>query len=568
MSDANGTADLVFVNGPVYTVDAARSWARAVAVKAGTIVGRRDRRRRPRVDRARTPRSSTWRGRMLLPGFQDAHVHPPASGFEMLRCDLNELYSLEEYRARSSRTTPRPTPTPRGSWAAAGTWTSSPAGRRPRRCSTRSSPTGRRILTNRDGHGAWVNSRALELAGITRRHAGSRRRPHRANRRRRAVRHPARGSDATSSAPSRPPDTDEDYAAGLRVAQTYLHSLGITAWQDAIVGIDDSYRTLDAYVAGGRTRASSPRASSGALWWDRHRGLEQIERSRRRASASGGRAVRADQREDHAGRRHRELHGRHARRRTSMRTAQPTENLGISFVDPELLKEAVTQLDALGFQAHFHALGDRAVRESLDAIEAALIANGPSDNRHHLAHIQIVHPDDIPRFRQLGAVANGQPLWAAHEGQMDNLTIPFIGPERASWQYPFASLVRAGAVLAFGSDWSVSSPDPLREMHVAVERRAPAEGLEDLGEAIGRGLHPRGADRPGHRDRGVHDGLRLREPPGRADRLDRGRQVRGPHRDRSEPLRDPGDRDLEGRGSSSRSSRASASSTSRTPSTG
>jgi hypothetical protein len=163
---------------------------------------------------------------------------------------------------------------------------------------------------------------------------------------------------------------------------------------------------------------------------------------------------------------------------------QPTDNAGISFVDPELLKDAVTQLDALGFQAHFHALGDRAVRESLDAIEAALIANGPSDNRHHLAHIQIVHPDDIPRFRRLGAVANGQPLWAGHDGQMDNLTIPFIGPERASWQYPFASLVRAGAVLAFGSDWSVSSPNPLWEMQVAVERRGPSDVAEIWGEAI------------------------------------------------------------------------------------
>ena len=87
-----------------------------------------------------------------------------------------------------------------------------------------------------------------------------------------------------------------------------------------------------------------------------------------------------------------------------------------------------------------------------------------------------MHPDDIPRFRELGAVANAQPLWAAHEGQMDELTIPFLGPDRASWQYPFASLVRAGAMLALGSDWSVSSPDPLEEMHVAVEP-AMAPGL-------------------------------------------------------------------------------------------
>ena len=177
----------------------------------------------------------------------------------------------------------------------------------------------------------------------------------------------------------------------------------------------------------------------GALWWDRHRGLEQIERFvDARARGRVGRFAPTSVKIMQDG----VIENFTAATLTPYLDAngEPTDNRGISFVDPELLKEAVTQLDALGFQVHFHALGDRAVREALDAIEAALIANGPSDNRHHLAHIQIVHPDDIPRFRRLGAVANGQPLWAAHEGQMDNLTIPFIGPERASWQYPFASL--------------------------------------------------------------------------------------------------------------------------------
>ncbi len=234
-----------------------------------------------------------------------------------------------------------------------------------------------------------------------------------------------------------PPDTRRGLRRGAsRVAQAYLHSLGITAWQDAIVGIDSSYRTLDAYAAGGRTTASSPPASSGALWWDRHRGLEQIERlvdARARAAVGRFAATSVKIMQDGV---MRELHGRHARRPTSTREGRPTENRGLSFVDPELLKQAVTQLDALGFQVHFHALGDRAVREALDAIEAALIANGPSDDRHHLAHIQVVHPDDIPRFRQLGAVANAQPLWAAHEGQMDDLTIPFLGPSRASLAVP------------------------------------------------------------------------------------------------------------------------------------
>jgi predicted amidohydrolase YtcJ len=115
------------------------------------------------------------------------------------------------------------------------------------------------------------------------------------------------------------------------------------------------------------------------------------------------------------------------------------------------------------------------VRHALDAVEAARKANGPSDTRPHLAHLQVVHPDDVARFAHLGATANIQPLWAAHEPQMDELTIPFLGPERAAWQYPFGSLLRSGARLAAGSDWPVSSPDPLQGIHVAVNRVSPDE---------------------------------------------------------------------------------------------
>jgi hypothetical protein len=149
---------------------------------------------------------------------------------------------------------------------------------------------------------------------------------------------------------------------------------------------------------------------------------------------------------------------------------QPTDNRGLSQIDPEALKRYVARLDALGFQAHFHAIGERAVREALDSVEAARAANGPSDTRPHIAHIQVIHPDDLDRFRVLDVAANAQPYWACHEGQMDNLTIPFLGPERAAWQYPFRSLLNAGAVLVMGSDWSVSTANPLLEMEVAVTR--------------------------------------------------------------------------------------------------
>jgi predicted amidohydrolase YtcJ len=265
-----------------------------------------------------------------------------------------------------------------------------------------------------------------------------------------------------------PPTTQEQLEEGLRVAQTYLHSLGITAWQDAIVG--GSYPSYGAYLAAAGRGELTARVV-GALWWDRHRGEEQIDgmlEQRARGSVGRFRADSVKIMQDGIV----ENHTAGVLDPYLGPDGKPTDNRGLSFVDPEALKGYVTRLDREGFQVHFHALAERAVREALDAIEAARNANGMNDLRHHIAHIQIVHPDDIPRFRRLGVVANAQPLWAMNEGQMINLTIPFLGPERSTWQYPFASLARSGAVLAFGSDWGVSSPNPLWEMHVAVNRTA------------------------------------------------------------------------------------------------
>jgi hypothetical protein len=147
-----------------------------------------------------------------------------------------------------------------------------------------------------------------------------------------------------------------------------------------------------------------------------------------------------------------------------------TDNRGLDFIDPQVLKEAVVRIDALGFQPHFHALGDRAVRQALDAVEAARLVNGWSDTRPHLAHLQVVHPDDYARFRKLGALANAQPYWAVLEDQMEELTLPVLGPEVSARQYPFRSLRANGATLVMGSDWSVSTPDPFLQMEVAVTR--------------------------------------------------------------------------------------------------
>jgi hypothetical protein len=144
-----------------------------------------------------------------------------------------------------------------------------------------------------------------------------------------------------------------------------------------------------------------------------------------------------------------------------------TTNTGISFVDPALLRRCVRELDDHGFQVHVHGLGDRGVREALDAFEGT-----SPERRHHIAHLQLVHPDDVPRFAALGVAANIQALWACLDDQMTELTIPFLGPERAGRQYPFGDLHRAGARLVAGSDWPVSTPDPLAAIHTAVNRTA------------------------------------------------------------------------------------------------
>jgi predicted amidohydrolase YtcJ len=136
---------------------------------------------------------------------------------------------------------------------------------------------------------------------------------------------------------------------------------------------------------------------------------------------------------------------------------------------------------------HVHAIGDRAVREALDGFEAARRANGPSGGRHHVAHLQVVAPADRRRFADLDVTANLQALWAVNDEAMTELTLPFLDEELAGWQYPFASLARAGARLAAGSDWPVSTPDPLAALHVAVNRVDPERPGEPFlpGEALG-----------------------------------------------------------------------------------
>jgi predicted amidohydrolase YtcJ len=263
-----------------------------------------------------------------------------------------------------------------------------------------------------------------------------------------------------------PSPSQADLETAILLGQARLHGFGVTAWQDAWVTEPE----LDAYVALASRGALTGRVVA-ALWWERSRGLELIDEllaMRERGSVGRLRATSVKIMQDGV------CENFTAAMLSPYRLAsgEGSGNAGLSMVDPALLTEAATNLDALGFQVHVHAIGDRAVREALDAFDAARSANGPGDGRHHIAHIQFVHPDDVPRFRSLRVTANAQPLWACHEPQMDDLTLPFVG-EAAAWQYPFQDLRRAGATLAFGSDWPVSTANPLLEMEVAVNRVYP-----------------------------------------------------------------------------------------------
>jgi predicted amidohydrolase YtcJ len=139
-----------------------------------------------------------------------------------------------------------------------------------------------------------------------------------------------------------------------------------------------------------------------------------------------------------------------------------------------VLHALVARLVKEDFNVHVHAIGDRGVRMTLDAMQAARPGEGARRPRYQIAHLEVVQPSDVPRFRTIGVIANFQPLWAYADSYIRDLTWPALGPERSRYLYPIGSLARSGAVLAFGSDWSVSSLNPLEGIQVAITRKGLA----------------------------------------------------------------------------------------------
>jgi predicted amidohydrolase YtcJ len=461
VAQKSAVADLALRNGAIYTVDGARSWAETIAIDDGRIVyvgtdsGSKD---------YIGPQTQVvdLEGRMVLPGMQDVHIHPISGGIEANGCDLNAATTVDEYLAIIRKYAEE---NPNEPWIKGGGWAMSsfgPGALARKELIDAIVPDRPVILWSRDGHTTWVNSKALEVAGITRDT------PDPADGR--IDRDPKTGEPSgslqegasslvSSKAPS---DTDQVRDDGLRYAVKMLNGYGITGIQVASADEADlkTYRRLD-------DAGELSLHVVASIWWERDQGLEQVEEIKRlRGEYTKGRVDAGTVKIMQDG----VMENYTAVVLEPYKLKGRKDVRGIPMVEPELLKKAVTQLDADGFQVHFHAIGDGAVRQALDAIEAARAANGQLGHRHHISHIQLIHPDDQPRFRELGVVANFQPLWAYADDYINDLTLPFISKETAAYMYPIGSMQRSGAVVAFGSDWSVSTADPFEEMETAITR--------------------------------------------------------------------------------------------------
>lgn len=455
------SADTVFRGGGVYTVDAARSWAEAVAVREGRIVY-------VGTDAGLAPwigpqtRSIDLKGKMLLPGFHDSHVHLVGGGIELDECNLNGLATMDEVLAAVRQFAKQH---PAKKWIRGGGWPLTLSGGNPHKDLLDEIVPDRPVILDAfDGHSSWVNSKALQIAGITK--------ETRDPKRGRIERDPKTGEPTGTLRESAarlvinktPPYTHEEFVTGLRRGLENANRFGITSVQEARV----TDQHLNAFAELDKSGELTVRTVA-ALGFEPGKAMSQLSqfvewRAKYQSKRLRATAVKIFQ--DGV---------------IESRTAallQPYlggEERGWLNHEPEVLKPLAAELDRLGFQIHIHAIGDRGIQSSFDALEFARDRNGRRDSRHHIAHIQLFDPPDITRFRQLGVVANFQPYWMQADPYIVDMTLPVLGPERSRWLYPIRSVAKTGAVIACGSDWSVSSMNPLDAIQVAVTRRGIKE---------------------------------------------------------------------------------------------
>ena len=396
------------------------------------------------------------RGRLLLPGFNDAHVHFMEGGFALAGIDLRDAATPEEFTRRIAEFARR---APAGQWITGGGWDHQqwPGAPLPTRkmidSVTAQNPV---FLSRADDHCALANSLALKLAGLTRASADP---PGGV-----IVREPQTGEptgllkDAAMNAVRRvlpPPDRMEKLAAAKR-ATNHAAQLGVTSVQDVLGGDDmEIYRAL---AAAGELKTRVYAMYPIARWQEAAAKPERPQSCAGLVRAGGVKGF-CDGSLGSATAWFFEPYGDDA------------DNRGLACEEmfPEgMMLRRVLESDRAGLQVAIHAIGDRANFEALNLFQTAAARNGERDRRFRIEHAQHLRPADIPRFGRQGIIASVQPYHAADDGRWCG---PRLGPERLKGTYAFRSLLRSGAVLALGTDWTVAPLDPMLTLAAAVTRR-------------------------------------------------------------------------------------------------
>ena len=463
------SADLVLTNAKVYTVNDKQPWAEAIAIDKGKIVyvGSSS---GSKAYIGNNTKVADLNQKMVLPGFHDAHIHPVSAGVKALQCDLSNISGVDKLLAKIKSYAEQ---NPNKPWILGGGWdvlNFPPNGLPDKKLLDSIIPNRPVALVSSDGHSVWANSKALALAGINE-----------------ASQDPSGGridrypnSNTPSGSLQEPPAMNlvlnitpklspQDLTDGLVYARNLLHSYGITGVQDAWVEVTPgtSYYSLNTYNeldASGELNLHV----SASLYWHPNQTIDeqlaQFNQIRKQQPSNNIRTSTIKIMQDGV----LEVHTAALLEPYSDRT---DGHRGDLFNQPEMLNKAVSALDKAGYQIHFHAIGDHAIRTSLDAIEYSQATTPNNPNRHHISHLQQFNPADMPRLSALDVTANFQPLWAVEDNYMTQLTYPKLGKERSKWQYPLGSLLRSGTRIAFGSDWFVSSANPLDGIEVAVTRK-------------------------------------------------------------------------------------------------
>ena len=456
-------ADLILRGGAVYTMDPNRPWAEAVAIREGRIVfvGTVEGAQR---FAGRGTRILDLPGKMVLPGFIDSHAHPLSGGLELDECNLYDAKTPAEVegiiRAYAQAH-------PQLDWVRGNGWQLPvfPHASPTREQLDRAVPDRPAFFWAADGHSGWANSKALALAGITR-----------------DTRDPANGRIERDPRTGEPTGTLREAAVGLVTAKlpAYTREARIGAVRRAlaeanrfgITGITDADAGEEhvlAYSAVEEDGGLTARVTLALHVDDQAPIAPQVAAltALRQQHARGGRLLLGQAKLYADG---------VLESRTAALLAPYLDRPGDAgplVYSPEELAARVAALDLAGFQIHIHAIGDRAIRVSLDALRHAAEANPPRERRPILAHIELFDPADLPRFRREGVIASAQPLWAQADDYITELTEPALGPARSRWLYPLGTLLASGTIVAGGSDWSVSSLNPLEGIQVALTRRAP-----------------------------------------------------------------------------------------------